>query len=59
MQSQKRVTAWKVNDKGELEPHMLMIGLSDGSFAQVVRGGEEGDKFVIRSTVAGAKGDKK
>jgi HlyD family secretion protein len=58
MQSQKRVTAYKVNDKGELEPHMLMIGLSDGSFAQVVRNAEEGDKFVIRSTAAGGK-DKK
>jgi HlyD family secretion protein len=58
MQSQKRVTVYKVNDKGELERHMLMIGISDGNFAQVVRGAEEGDKFVVRATAAG-KGEKK
>jgi HlyD family secretion protein len=58
MQSQKRVTVYKVNDKGELERHMLMVGISDGNFAQVMRGAEEGDKFVIRSSAAG-KGAKK
>lgn len=58
MQSQKRVTVYKLNDKGELERHMLMIGLSDGNYAQIVRGAEEGDKFVVRSAVPG-KGEKK
>jgi hypothetical protein len=53
MQSQKRVNAFKVNAKGELEPHQLTVGLSDGSFAQIIRGAEEGDKFVIRSAAAG------
>lgn len=58
MQSQKRVTVYKVSDKGELERHMLMVGISDGNFAQVMRGAEEGDKFVVRATTAG-KGEKK
>ena len=57
-QSQKRVTVYKLNEKGELERHMLMIGLSDGNFAQVVRGAEIGDKFVVRSAAPG-KGEKK
>ena len=54
MQSQKRVTVYKVNDKGELERHQLIIGLSDGENAQVIRGAEEGDKFVTRATAASA-----
>jgi HlyD family secretion protein len=58
MQSQKRVTVYRLSDKGELERHMLMVGISDGNFAQVMRGAEEGDKFVIRATAAG-KGEKK
>ncbi len=49
MQSQKRVTVYKVNDKGKLERHQLTIGLSDGSNVQVIRGANEGDKFVIRA----------
>ena len=57
-QSQKRVTVYKLNEKGELERHMLMIGLSDGNFAQVVRGAAEGDKFVVRSAAPG-KAEKK
>ena len=54
MQSQKRVTVYKVNDKGELERHQLVIGLSDGENAQIIRGAEEGDKFVTRATAASA-----
>jgi hypothetical protein len=53
MQSQKRVTVYKLNDKGELERAMLMVGISDGNYAQVMRGAEEGEKFVVRSTAAG------
>jgi HlyD family secretion protein len=54
MQSQKRVTVYKLNDKGELERHQLVIGLSDGENAQIIRGAEEGDKFVTRATAASA-----
>jgi hypothetical protein len=54
MQSQKRVTVYKVNDKGELERHQLVIGLSDGENAQIIRGAEAGDKFVTRATAASA-----
>lgn len=53
MQSQKSVTAWKLDAKGKLERHQLRIGISDGNFAQIMRGAEEGDKFVVRSTAAG------
>jgi HlyD family secretion protein len=54
MQSQKRVTVYKLNDKGELERHQLVIGLSDGENAQIIRGAEEGDTFVTRATAASA-----
>mgnify|MGYP002144932264 CR=1 FL=1 len=50
MQSQKRVTVYTVNGKGELESHMLMVGLSDGSNVQIVRGAKEGEKYVVRAT---------
>ena len=52
MQSQKRVTAYTVNDKGELERHQLVLGLSDGENAQIIRGANEGDVFVVRATAA-------
>ncbi len=58
MQSLKRAPVYKLNDKGELERAMLMVGISDGNYAQIVRGAEEGDKFVIRATAAG-KAEKK
>ena len=58
MQTQKRVTAWVLNDKGQPEPRQIMIGLSDGSFAQIARGAEEGDKFIVRANAAG-QGQKK
>ena len=58
MQSQKRVTVYKLDDKGQLERHSLTIGLSDGSNAQIIRGAQEGDTFVVRATTAG-KGDQK
>jgi HlyD family secretion protein len=54
MQSQKRLTVYKVGANGELERHQLVIGLSDGENAQVIRGAEEGDKFVVRATAADA-----
>lgn len=58
MQSQKRVTVYKVDDKGQLERHMLVIGLSDGSNAQIIRGAQEGDKFVVRASAADKAGPK-
>ena len=58
MQAQKRVAVYKLDDKGQLERHMLVIGLSDGSNAQIIRGAQEGDAFVVRATAAG-KGDQK
>jgi hypothetical protein len=30
-----------------------MIGISDGNYAQIMRGAEEGDKFVVRAVAAG------
>lgn len=53
-QSQKRVTVYKLDAKGELERAQLTIGLSDGENAQVIRGAKEGDEFVVRSTAAKA-----
>lgn len=50
MQSQKRVTVYKLDAKGELEKAQLTIGLSDGENAQIIRGAAEGDVFVVRST---------
>jgi hypothetical protein len=54
MQSQRRVTAWVLNAKGQPEPRQIMIGLSDGSFAQVLRGAEEGEQFIVSSAPAGS-----
>lgn len=54
MQSQKRVAVYKVNEKGDLERHQLVIGLSDGENAQIIRGAEEGDTFVTRAVAASA-----
>jgi len=50
MQSQKRVTLYKLDAKGELEKAQLTIGLSDGENAQIIQGAKEGDVFVVRST---------
>lgn len=58
MQSQKRVTAYTVDENGQLQRHMLVLGLSDGSNAQIIRGAKEGDKFVVRANAAG-KGEPK
>ncbi|MEP7209970.1 MAG: efflux RND transporter periplasmic adaptor subunit [Alphaproteobacteria bacterium] len=54
-QTQKRVTVYTVDDKGKLERHMLVIGVSDGSFAEIIRGAKEGDKFVSKAHPAGEK----
>ena len=49
LQSQKRVSAYTLNDRGELERHQLVLGLSDGENAQIIRGAKEGDTFVVRA----------
>ncbi|HVY89929.1 MAG TPA: efflux RND transporter periplasmic adaptor subunit [Hyphomonadaceae bacterium] len=59
MQAQKPVTVYKLNDKGEPERARIMVGLSDGNFAQIMRGAKEGDKFIIRANPAGAKSAQK
>ncbi len=52
MQSQKRVTVYKVNAEGGLERTNLTVGLSDGENAQIIRGAAEGDVFVVRANAA-------
>ena len=54
MQTQKRVTVYRVGENGELERQQFTLGLSDGSNAQIIRGAKEGDTFVVRAN-AGEK----
>ncbi|MDZ4760802.1 MAG: efflux RND transporter periplasmic adaptor subunit [Alphaproteobacteria bacterium] len=49
-QAQKRATVYVLNAEGELERKTLVLGISDGSYAEVIRGAEEGDAFVVRAT---------
>jgi HlyD family secretion protein len=58
MQSLKRAPVYKLNDKGELERTMIMVGISDGNYAQIMRGAEAGDKFVVRATASDKAGKK-
>jgi HlyD family secretion protein len=55
MQTQKRVPVYTIDDKGQLARETLTIGVSDGNFAEVIRGAKEGDKFVVRSVSTKAK----
>jgi HlyD family secretion protein len=50
--SQKREDVFVVGAGGKLERKTLILGLSDGSFAEVIRGAQEGDAFVVRATPA-------
>jgi HlyD family secretion protein len=50
MQSQKRAPVYVLDAAGELKRETLTIGISDGSFAEIIRGAEEGDAFVVRAT---------
>jgi HlyD family secretion protein len=52
-QSLKREDMFVVNEKGELERRTIMVGISDGNYAQIMRGAEEGDTFVVRATASG------
>lgn len=55
--SVRRITVYKENSDGTLQTGNLVIGLSDGSFTEIVSGAKEGDEFVIRllKTDAGRK----
>jgi hypothetical protein len=48
MQSQKRVTVYKVDAKGDLEP-TSWSSASAMVNAQIIRGAKEGDTFVVRA----------
>jgi HlyD family secretion protein len=47
-----RVEAYKQTSDGKLEKQALMLGLQDGSYAEILRGAAEGDEFVTRVRVA-------
>lgn len=47
-----RIDAYVLAEDGNLQKHSLVIGLQDGSWAEVVRGAETGDTFVSRVLVA-------
>jgi HlyD family secretion protein len=53
MQSQRRVQVYALDAEGKLERKQLMLGVSDGEFAEIVRGAEEGDTFVTRANAGG------
>ncbi len=55
LQSQKRVNAYFLNEAGELDRKMIVVGLSDGSNAEIISGAEEGDQFVMRAVPASTK----
>lgn len=49
MQSQRRATAYVLGANGQLEPRQLVVGLSDGTNAEIISGAEEGEEFVTRA----------
>lgn len=53
-QQQKRATVYVVDANGELKRETLTLGVSDGSFSQIIRGADEGDAFVTRAVNARA-----
>ena len=50
----KRVQAWQQNKDGALVPRMLVLGLDDGEYVQILRGAKEGERFVTRVSVKAA-----
>jgi HlyD family secretion protein len=52
---QKRAPMYVVGPDGELERRMVIVGLSDGDFVEIVRGAGEGDAFVVRARAAGGE----
>ena len=49
-----RVEAYIQTPDGNLQNKSLVLGLQDGSFAEVLRGAQAGDKFVTRARVVTA-----
>jgi HlyD family secretion protein len=47
-QSQKRAAVYTLDADGKLARKMLVLGISDGSFTEVLRGGDEGQEFILR-----------
>ncbi len=50
-----RVDAYKNRADGQLEKQTLTLGLQDGSYAEILRGAEVGEKFVTRVRAATAE----
>jgi HlyD family secretion protein len=55
MQTQRRVQVYALDAEGKLERKQLTIGVSDGDFAEVIRGAEVGDLFVVKAVPGGTK----
>ena len=51
-----RVDVYKQNADGNLEKQSLVLGLQDGSYAEILRGADVGDEFVTRVRVDAAGG---
>ena len=47
-----RVEVYGEAEDGKLEKKSLVLGLQDGSYAEIIRGAEAGDKFVTRVRVS-------
>lgn len=46
-----RIEAYKQRPDGKLEKQTLTLGLQDGSYAEILRGAQAGDKFVTRARI--------
>ena len=47
-----RVEVYVPAEDGKLQKRSLVLGLQDGSYAEIIRGAEAGDKFVTRVRVS-------
>jgi HlyD family secretion protein len=54
-QSQKRATVYSVDAEGGLERHNVVLGVSDGNYAEILRGADEGEAFVVRAAANAKK----
>lgn len=50
--TRRRVDVYTPTAGGDLQTQSLLVGLSDGSYVEVLRGAEEGDAFVTRVRAA-------
>ena len=46
--SARHAAFWRMNKHDELEKVDVTLGLSDGSYVELIRGAKEGDEFVVR-----------